>query len=291
MLPQVGLVKKPEEVSIVMIHSETPVFTYKNIRVETAEAGIRILTIARPNALNALNMETLLEMREALTLESNNPSTRVLILTGDGTKSFIAGADIVEMKDKSVPDGVHFSQVGHAVSKLLSLMPKATIAAVNGFALGGGAEMALSCDFIVASENAVFGLPEVSLGVIPGFGGTFRLAKAVGLPRAKELIFSGRRIKADEASKIGFVNHIFPVEGFMPKVIEIARAINQQSATALAQAKRLLNDFSETSGLNSKLDAEAMTFGQLFGTVDQLEGMAAFVEKRKAAFQGIVSPY
>ncbi len=263
---------------------------YKNIRLETLEPSIRLLTVARPHALNALNMETLQEMKVALTQEANDPTTRVLILTGDGTKAFIAGADIVEMKDKSVPDGVHFSQVGHAVSKLLTLMPKTTIAAVNGFALGGGAEMALACDFIVAAENAVLGLPEVGLGVIPGFGGTLLLAKAVGLPRAKELIFSGRKVKTDEALRIGLVNQVFPQEGFMGKVLETARSISQQSATAIAQAKRLMNHFSESIGLNSKLDAEATTFGQLFCTADQKEGMAAFVEKRKPSFQGLISP-
>lgn len=173
------------------------------------------------------------------------------------------------------------------MTKLLELMHKPTIAAVNGFALGGGTEMAISCDFIVASEKAVFGQPEVGLGIIPGFGATIRLAKFVGLPLAKELIFSGRRVKAEEAKQIGLVNHIYPSDGFMNHVIELARTISQHSAPAIAQAKRLMNQFSESTGLNMKLDAEATTFGQLFGSKDQREGMGAFVEKRKPSFQGL----
>ena len=176
---------------------------------ETMASGICVLKISRPEALNALNTQVLLELKSALTLISANPEIRLVILTGDGDKSFIAGADIGEMKDKSVEEGVKFAQLGHAVTRLLELMPKPTIAAVNGYALGGGTEMAIACDFIWASEQAVFGQPEVGLGIIPGFGGTFRLAKFVGLPRAKELIFSGRKIKTEEALRIGLVNRVF----------------------------------------------------------------------------------
>ncbi len=263
--------------------------TFNNLVIESADPGIRIIKISRPAALNALNTATLHELKIALQAESNNPKTRVVILTGDGEKAFIAGADIVEMKDKTVNEGVNFAQFGHEVTKQLELMPKPTIAAVNGFALGGGTEMAISCDFIVASEKAVFGQPEVSLGIIPGFGATLRLAKFVGWPLAKELIFSGRRIKAEEAKQIGLVNHIYPAEGFMNHVLELARTISAHSAPAVAQAKRLMNEFSESTGLNMKLDAEATTFGQLFGSQDQREGMGAFVEKRKPSFQGLSS--
>ncbi|MEK6577769.1 MAG: enoyl-CoA hydratase-related protein [Bdellovibrionota bacterium] len=219
--------------------------------------------------------------------ESARPETRIVILTGDGEKAFIAGADISEMAGKSSAEGVRFAQIGHEVTKLLELMPKPTIAAVNGFALGGGTEMAISCDFILASDKAVFGQPEVGLGIIPGFGATLRLAKFVGLPRAKELIFSGRRIKADEARAIGLVNHVYPADGFIDKVIEVAQSISSHSSSAISHAKKLLNEFSESTGLNFKLDAEAQAFGQLFGTPDQREGMAAFVEKRKPAFLGL----
>jgi enoyl-CoA hydratase len=261
--------------------------TLNNLLIENTSPGIRIIKIARPKALNALNTETLHELKEALKDAAQDESVRVLVLTGDGDKAFIAGADITEMKDKSVGEGTFFAQLGHEVTKLLELMPKPTIAAVNGFALGGGTEMAIACDFIVASDKAVFGQPEVSLGIIPGFGATLRLAKFVGLPMAKELIFSGRRIKSDEALSLGLVNHVYPAAEFMTQVVALATTISTQSHSAVSRAKLLMNEFSESTGLNQKLDAEAQAFGRLFGSHDQREGMGAFVEKRKAAFQGL----
>jgi enoyl-CoA hydratase len=261
--------------------------TLNNLLIERVEPGIAIIKITRPQALNALNTETLNELKTALKEEAVNEATRVVILTGEGTKAFIAGADIAEMRGKDVAQGVRFAQVGHEISKLLELMPKPTIAAVNGYALGGGTEMAIACDFIVASENAVFGQPEVSLGIIPGFGATIRLAKFVGLPMAKELIFSGRRIKAQEAKELGLVNHVFPSADLMAQVIELARTISKQSFPAVARAKALMNEFSESSGLNFKLDAEALAFGKFFGSHDQREGMGAFVEKRTPSFEGL----
>lgn len=259
--------------------------TLNNLVLELPSPGIRVVKIARPKALNALNSETLTELKAALAAASKDETIRVVILTGEGEKAFIAGADIAEMKDKSRTEGVHFSQVGHEVTKLLELMPKPTIAAVNGFALGGGTEMAIACDFIVASENAVFGQPEVSLGIMPGFGATLRLARFVGWPMAKELIYSGRRIKAPEALALGLVNHVYPAADFMRQVLELAQMIAAQSHSAVARSKQLMNEFSETSGLNYKLDAEAQAFGQLFEGHDQREGMAAFVEKRKPQFK------
>lgn len=261
--------------------------TPKNLVIENISPGVRVLKISRPAALNALNSETLHEMKAALHDAAHDASVRVLVLTGDGEKAFIAGADIAEMKDKTVSDGVHFAQIGHEVTKLLELMNKPTIAAVNGYALGGGTEMAIACDFIVASDKAVFGQPEVSLGIIPGFGATVRLAKFVGLPRAKELIFSGRRFNAEEARAMGLVNHVYPAAEFMAKTLELAKSISAQSHVAVMRAKQLLNEFSEATGLNMKLDAEAQAFGRLFGSQDQREGMTAFVEKRKPAFQGL----
>lgn len=258
-----------------------------NLILEQEKPGILVVKISRPKALNALNTETLHELKTVLAKESSNPQTRVVILAGDGDKAFIAGADIAEMKDKSPSEGVRFSQLGHEVTKLLELMPKPTIAAVNGFALGGGAELAIACDFIVASEKALFGQPEVGLGIIPGFGATLRLAKFVGLPRAKELIFSGRKLKAEEAKALGLVNHVLHAQNFMEQVLELARGISSQSLAAVARSKQLLNEFSESTGLNMKLDGEAQAFGQLFGTLDQREGMGAFVEKRKPSFQGL----
>ena len=259
----------------------------KNIVLESADPGIRVIKISRPKALNALNTETLTELKQVLTSVAADEGARVVILTGDGEKAFIAGADIAEMKDKDIAEGVRFAQLGHEITKLLELMPKPTIAAVNGFALGGGTEMAIACDFIVASEKAQFGQPEVGLGIIPGFGATLRLARFVGWPMAKELIFSGRRIPASEALAMGLVNHVYAPSDLLSKTIELARAISGNSFSAVSGAKRLLNEFSESVGLNYKLDAEAMAFGQLFGSHDQREGMAAFVEKRKPAFKGL----
>jgi len=261
-----------------------------NLVLETREPGIRVIKISRPKALNALNTETLSELRRVLEDAARDGNVRVVVLTGDGEKSFIAGADIAEMKDKERMDGVRFAQLGHEVAKLLETMPKPTIAAVNGFALGGGTEMAIACDFIVASERAVFGQPEVGLGIMPGFGATIRLAKFVGWPMAKELIFTGRKFKADEAFAMGLVNHIYPsdnAERFLEQVFTLATSMATQSKTAVSRSKIMMNEFSETVGLNYKVDAEAHAFGTLFGSPDQREGMGAFLEKRKPKFEGL----
>jgi enoyl-CoA hydratase len=261
---------------------------YENLLIERIEPGIAIVKINRAKALNALNSSTLKELRAALTALSHDQTARVVVLTGEGEKAFIAGADIAEMKDLAPAEGVSFSQMGHEVAKLLEMMPKPTIAAVNGFALGGGTEMAIACDFIIASEKAVFGQPEVGLGIIPGFGGTFRLVRSVGLPRAKELIYSGRRVKADEAMAIGLCNHVLPTEGFLSTVVEnYAKPIALQSASAVAKAKSLMVEFTEAMGLNTKVDAEAHAFGRLMKSHDQREGMGAFTEKRKPRFEGL----
>lgn len=245
------------------------------------------MKVSRPQALNALNTETLQELKVTLLELARDAACRVVVLTGEGEKAFIAGADIVEMKDKNRSQGVGFSQLGHEVTKLLELMPKPTIAAVNGYALGGGTELAIACDFIIASDKAVFGQPEVGLGVIPGFGGTVRLVRFVGLPRAKELVFSGRKVSAEEALRIGLANHVYPAAELMDKTIELAKSISGNSLGAVAVTKKLMNEFGESVGLNSKLDAEAMAFGGLFETADQREGMIAFTEKRKPQFKGL----
>lgn len=259
----------------------------KNILVESAEPGIRIVKINRASVLNALNTETLLELRSVLTVLQDDLQVRAVILTGEGGKAFIAGADIAEMSAKDSREGVVFSQLGHSVAKLLEQMPKPTIAAVNGFALGGGTEMAISCDMIIASEQAVFGQPEVCLGIIAGFGATLRLSKFVGLSRAKELLFSGRRIKADEALRIGLVTRVVPAEQLIQEAISLARSFALNSRGAVAKTKKLLNEFSECVGLNYKADSEAQEFGRLFDTKDQKEGMKAFLEKRKPKFEGL----
>jgi enoyl-CoA hydratase len=260
---------------------------FQNLEVELVPTGITVLRINRPKALNALNTETLNELKIALLAISQDPQTRVLVLTGAGEKAFIAGADISEMKDLSNSEGVVFSQLGHDVAKLLETMAIPTIAAVNGFALGGGTEMALACDFILASDKAVFGQPEVSLGIIPGFGGCFRLARAVGWAKAKYLIYSGARIKSDEAMAMGLCVKVFPAEGFMSEVLKIAQTISAQSSSAVRKAKQLMVEFSETSGLHFKIDGESHSFARLMGSVDQREGMSAFSEKRPAKFEGL----
>ena len=260
---------------------------FKNIQIEKEDPGIWIVKIARPKALNALNSETLLELKEALNQARLDKGLRVLIFTGEGEKAFIAGADISEMKDKTSSEGVAFARVGHEVTKQLELLSVPTIAAVNGFALGGGTEFAISCDFILASESAVFGQPEVCLGIIPGFGGTVRLARFAGFPMAKELIYTGRKISAEEALRIGLANQVFKKNEFREKVIGVAREIALNSKSAVVTAKKLLVEFSEMNGLDSKMDAEAQEFGELFGSPDQREGMGAFVEKRKPKFEGI----
>lgn len=262
--------------------------SYENISLEKIEPGIAVLKINRPKALNALNSATLKELRACLSELASDHSVRVVVFTGEGEKAFIAGADISEMKDLSPEQGISFSIAGHEVAKLLETMPKPTIAAVNGFALGGGTEMAIACDFIYASEKAVFGQPEVGLGIIPGFGGCFRLARFVGMPRAKELIFSGRKIKSDEALRIGLCLEVLPAEGFLPAIIEKAKNISQQSANAVSKAKKLMVEFTESSGLHMKMDAEAHAFGRIMGSHDQREGMGAFMEKRKPAFDGLL---
>ncbi len=249
--------------------------------------GVALLRIHRPQALNALHTGTLDELKEVLLFLSREAAVRVVVLSGHGKKAFIAGADISEMQNLTPSQGVRFSQLGQEVTKLLELMGKPTLAAVQGFALGGGTEMAIACDFIIASESAVFGQPEVGLGIIPGFGATARLAKFVGLPRAKELIFTGKKITAQEALRMGLVNAVYSNENFLSSVVDLARHIARQSASAIATSKKLLNEFSESSGLHSKLDGEAQGFGSLFGSVDQKEGMTAFLEKRKPQFKGI----
>lgn len=260
----------------------------KTLRIESHPSGVRLIVVNRPEALNALNSLVLRELRSELTRAADDPAVRVVVLAGEGGKAFIAGADILEMKDKAAQDAVEFSQSGHEVAMLLERMPKPTIAAVNGFALGGGCEMAMACDFVVASDSSSFGQPEVGLGVIPGFGGTIRLLKLVGPARAKELIFTGRRIKALEAQQMGLVARVLPAEGFMAAVMELADQVSRNSASAIAKAKLLINEFSESVGLNSKVDAEAHAFGRLFGTIDQKEGMEAFSAKRKPQFQGLL---
>ena len=260
------------------------------------EEGVATITFNRPKALNALNEATLRELRAALVWVEHHAAGRegaaatgekvdVLILTGSGEKSFVAGADIIEMKDKSHGEGESFARLGQGVTRALELLPQPVIAAVNGFALGGGCEFAIACDFILASDNAVFGQPEVALGIIPGFGGSVRLARFVGQPRARELIYTGRKIKATEALRIGLANEVVPLAGLLARAKEVAQEIRKNSPLAVARSKRLMNQI-YTQPIDSALREEALMFGSIFGSYDQREGMTAFADKRKAAFKG-----
>jgi len=259
----------------------------KNIMIENVSPGIRVVRISRPKALNALNMETLDELKAVAEDAAGDPGVRIVVLTGDGDKAFVAGADISEMKDMDEARAQAFAWKGHEAMCALEEMPKPVIAAVNGYALGGGCELACACDFIIASDRAVFGQPEAGLGIIPGFGGQVRLARFIGYPKARELIYSGRRLKADEALAMGLANSVFPAAELMSRVLELARQISQQSRGAVAAAKKLMNGFCEPGGTKVKLETEARIFSRLFSGRDQKEGMAAFAEKRRPAFDGL----
>jgi enoyl-CoA hydratase len=257
------------------------------ISSRSVSTGVFELTLSRPDALNALNIAMLKALRVKLEEISKDETIRVLVIRGAGEKAFVAGADIREMQAMTRTEAAEFSRLGHVVCLLLEQMNKVTIAAVHGFALGGGTELALACDFILASEKAQFGLPEVTLGVIPGFGGTVRLMRVLGISRAKELLFSGERIKAQEAKELGLIRSVHPQESFFTEVETIATKIAKNSLSAVTTAKALMNEFEESSGIHPKVDAEIHRFSSLFGTADQKEGMSAFTEKRPAAFKGL----
>ena len=244
-----------------------------------AEGQIGIITINRPKALNALNSTVLEELDK--TLDAVDLQTvRCLILTGAGEKSFVAGADIGEMSTLTKAEGEAFGKKGNDVFRKLETFPIPVIAAVNGFALGGGCEISMSCDIRICSENAVFGQPEVGLGITPGFGGTQRLARIVGTGKAKEMIYGARNIKAEEAYRIGLVNNVYPLEELMPAAKKLAATIARNAPIAVRNDKRAINE-----GLQVDMDQavviEEKLFGNCFETYDQKEGMAAFLEKRK----------
>lgn len=247
------------------------------------EKGIAVLTINRPKQLNALNTKVLEEMDQILRLIEQDQSIGVVIVTGAGDKAFVAGADISEMRGKDSLAASRFSAFGNAVSSRLANLRQPTIAAVNGFALGGGCEVALACDIRYASPNARFGQPEVGLGIIPGFGGTQRLARLVGPGKAKELIFSGMNIKAEEALTIGLVNKLVEERPVLEAAQELAEKILKNAPLAVEKSKEVIGHGLEMD-LESAVSYEAEAFGMLFSTQDQKEGMNAFLDKRKADF-------
>ena len=255
---------------------------YENILV-AREGPVAILTVNRPKSLNALNAKTLREMTGAVREIADQ--SRALILTGAGDKAFVAGADIAEMAPMTTWTAREFSELGHVLTALLEDIPCATIAAVNGYALGGGLELAVACDMIFGSENAKLGLPEVTLGVTPGFGGTQRLVRLVGQLRAKEIIFTGEMVDAQTAGRIGLLNAGVPQQELLDHCKKVANKIAQRGPLAIGRAKRLVE-----RGYDMPLRAanrqEAETFALLFDTQDRAEGMKAFLEKRPARFVG-----
>jgi enoyl-CoA hydratase len=249
------------------------------------EDGVAVLTVNRPDALNAFDLATLTELRDRLRELIEDDDVRVVVLTGAGEKAFAAGADIKYMSALEVEEAKEWGALGHEVGRLLETMPKPTIAAVNGFALGGGCEVALACDFRYASSAAKFGQPEVSLGIIPGWGGTQRLARTVGIGLAKDLVLTGRIVDAEEALRIGLVTAVYEPGELMEKTLETARELMGKGPLALAAAKVALNR-ALAGDHEQNLDREAADFGELFSSEDAREGMTAFVEKREARFSG-----
>lgn len=243
------------------------------------EGQIGIITINRPKALNALNSAVLDELDKTLDAVDQE-AIRCLILTGAGEKSFVAGADIGEMSTLTKAEGESFGKKGNDVFRKLETFPIPVIAAVNGFALGGGCEISMSCDIRICSENAVFGKPEVGLGITPGFGGTQRLARIVGTGKAKEMIYGARNIKAEEAYRIGLVNNVYPAEELMPAAKKLASTIARNAPIAVRNCKRAINEGIQVD-MDQAIVIEEKLFGSCFETCDQKEGMNAFLEKRK----------
>lgn len=243
------------------------------------EGQVGIITINRPKALNALNSTVLEELDKTFDDVDVN-EIRALILTGAGEKSFVAGADIGEMSTLTKAEGEAFGKKGNDVFRKIETFPIPVIAAINGFALGGGCEISMSCDIRICSDNAVFGQPEVGLGITPGFGGTQRLARIVGVGMAKQMIYTGRNIKADEALRIGLVNAVYTLEELMPAAKKMAAGIAKNAPIAVRNCKKAINDGLQTD-MDNAIVIEEKLFGDCFESYDQKEGMAAFLEKRK----------
>lgn len=243
------------------------------------------ITINRPKALNALNSKVLSSLEQTLDRVNEDKEIHVVIITGAGEKAFVAGADIAEMSEMSPLEGTNFSRYGQLVFKKVQDLKKPVIAAVNGYALGGGSELALACDFAYASENAKFGVPEVTLGIFPGFGGTQRLPRLLGKGRAKELILTGKMISAGEAYEIGMINKVVPPDQLMDVVKEVAMQIAKNGPIAVSIAKGLV-DVGYDIPLDDGCILESRSFGMCCATEDKKEGMKAFLEKRKPVFKG-----
>jgi enoyl-CoA hydratase len=247
--------------------------------------GIAKIVVNRPDKLNALNRTVLDELARAVRTVSRSGGPRVAILTGAGDRAFVAGADIAEMSTMTTAQAKEFADAGHAACALIEQAPCPFIAAVHGFALGGGCELALACDFIYATEKARFGQPEVNLGIMPGFGGTQRLARRVGPGRARELVYTGDHVLADQALAMGLVNAVVPPAELEERVLAVAKKIASKAPLAIAASKRVMLRGAETD-LPTGCELEAQAFAGLFGSEDQREGTRAFLEKRTIAFVG-----
>ncbi|MBI2974181.1 MAG: enoyl-CoA hydratase/isomerase family protein [Deltaproteobacteria bacterium] len=256
---------------------------YVNLLLEIKD-NVGIITINRPKALNALNIDTINELISALKEYNADKNVRVIVVTGAGEKAFVAGADITSFPKMGRSGADQFAHIGHDLMRAIESASKPVIAAVNGFALGGGTELALACDFIYAADTAVFGLPEVSLGIFPGFGGTQRLNKNVGLGFAREMIFTGRKIPADEALRVGLANKVVPANELSNAVIKCAQEIAANSPVAIAAVKNVINR-GATLPLNEGLAIERTKFAECFDTLDMKEGVAAFLERRKPVWK------
>ncbi|MBS6646901.1 MAG: enoyl-CoA hydratase/isomerase family protein [Clostridiaceae bacterium] len=252
--------------------------------IVTVEDGIGIVTFHRPEALNALNSAVLEELDRAVDELAADESVRVIVFTGEG-KSFISGADIDELANSRGIQVINYSKKGCGIFRKIELLSKPTIAAVNGYAFGGGFEFLLCCDIRIANEKASFAMPEVTLGIVPGFNGTQRLPRAIGIAQAKELLFTGRRIKADEALALGAINKVVPLDTFWQEVMAEAQMIANNSSTAIYLVKSAVN-----AGIDAAFDvAKEVEVGYMaacFGTEDQIEGLTSFQEKRKPCFRG-----
>ncbi len=249
----------------------------------TREPGIAIVTVNRPDALNAFNTELILEMTEQIKQLADDDSVRAVIITGAGDRAFIAGADIQEMSEKDHDGAVAFSRRGHKLCDAIESMPQPVIAAINGFALGGGCEIAIACDIRLAADHAKLGQPEVGLGIPPAWGGTQRLPRIVGIGRAKEIVFSGRHVGAAEAKEIGLVNAVHPASDLLDEAKKLARTFLEKGPNALAASKKLINRTMETSMATGNIH-ESKLFAEAFNGDEQREGMEAFLERRSPSF-------
>jgi len=257
---------------------------YENLLVER-DGAAGVITINRPKVLNALNGQTLQELDRALREFEADPAVRGIIITGGGEKSFVAGADIKELAPLNSTEGVEKCKIGQGLLRMMESMSKPTIAAINGFALGGGCELALACDIRLASDNARIGLPEVSLGIIPGYGGTQRLPRIIGKGLALELILTGTPIKAEEAWRIGLVNRVVPQEQLLATAKEMVASIAKNGPLAIAAARRAVHQGLDVD-LDRGLALEALQFGVLCASNDKKEGLSAFLDKRTPEFKG-----